>query len=69
VISIPVANSATGGVPVAYSWAATTGTISGNGLEASWSRVVQAGQVGAGTVTVTVTDSTGESETFTIDFP
>jgi hypothetical protein len=57
------------GDPISYSWSATNGTITGNGLEATWNRVISFGQVLGGTVTVMASDGRGGSTTAQIIFP
>lgn len=42
-----------------YAWTASNGSIAGDGLHASWQRVLVGGRVQPGTVTVTVTDGRG----------
>jgi hypothetical protein len=47
------------GDTLTYAWMASNGTIAGNGLSASWQRVLVGGRVQPGTVTVTVSDGRG----------
>lgn len=47
------------GDTLSYSWAADSGTISGNGAKCDWRRPIVAGQASGGTVVVTVTDGRG----------
>lgn len=56
------------GDSLTYSWTATNGTITGNGLNATWQRYLIGGRVQAGDVTVTASDGHGGSATFTIRF-
>lgn len=57
------------GDPLTYTWTASEGSISGSGLTATWTRVAEGGQVQPGTVTVTVSDGRGGSDTLTIHRP
>jgi hypothetical protein len=58
------------GSPVTYTWAASNGTITGNGPTASWGRALVApGQPVAGSVTLTLTFTSGRTEMRTIQFP
>lgn len=62
--------------PLTYAWSVepnhdaypNVGTISGSDLTATWTRVIQYGKLAPGTVTVTVSDGRGGSDTFTIKF-
>ena len=56
------------GDALSYAWAATNGSISGNGVTATWTRMIQSGQPARGSVTVTASDGSGGSDTFTIQF-
>lgn len=47
------------GDPLTYSWAASNGSISGSGLTATWTRLVQNCAAVPGTVTVTASDGKG----------
>lgn len=51
-----------------YSWSVTNGSIVGNGLSASWQRLLENGRVQGGTVTVTASDGRGGMGTFKIIF-
>ena len=54
------------GDTLTYSWSATNGTIEGSGLTAIWHRVISFGQVQGGTVTITVSDGRGGTDTHQI---
>jgi hypothetical protein len=56
------------GSPVGYTWAATNGSISGNGGAASWARALAGSQPAPGIVTLTVVRD-GTVETYTLAFP
>lgn len=54
--------------PLTYSWTASNGSISGNGVTATWNRVIEFGRVKAGNVTVVVRDGRGGSDSVIIRF-
>jgi hypothetical protein len=56
------------GDPLTYTWAASNGIIVGNGVSATWTRVVSFGRPSPGDVTVTASDGRGGSSPFTIRF-
>jgi hypothetical protein len=58
-----------GGEGSTFTWATTSGTITGNGPNANWVRAIEAGQVMSGIVTVVVSGPLGTSEPLTIVFP
>jgi len=66
-ISVPAAADRDGD-PLTYSWTATTGSITGNGLSATWVRAIEFGAPAPGTVVVTASDGRGGTATFTIEF-
>ena len=66
-VAVPLAAD---GSPTTYTWAASSGTISGRGPTASWVRQLNsAGQPATGNVTVTLTYETGRTEVLDIQFP
>ncbi len=50
------------GAPLTYTWSASNGSITGSGVTATWTRLIESGQVADGEVTVTVSDGMGGSE-------
>jgi hypothetical protein len=50
------------GNPLTYSWTATNGSITGNGLTATWSHPIANRSAVPGTATITVTDGRGGSD-------
>lgn len=56
------------GDPLSYTWSATNGSITGNGLTATWQRVLSRGWIQGGTVTVVVSDGRGGTATYQIVF-
>jgi hypothetical protein len=53
------------GDPLTYTWTASNGSITGNGLSATWTRVIELGQPKRGTATVTASDGKGGAAPFT----
>lgn len=51
-----------------YTWVASTGTITGNGLTAIWSRGISWGNIMMGTVSVTVSDGKGGNDISSMNF-
>jgi hypothetical protein len=66
-ISIPNAVDPDGDA-LSYSWSVSSGSISGAGTSATWNRVVDYGSPQAGTVTVSVSDGRGGSDTVGLPF-
>lgn len=56
------------GDSVTYSWGATNGSIVGNGLSATWTRVIEFGRPKAGNAVITASDGRGGTDTFTFIF-
>jgi hypothetical protein len=56
------------GDTLTYSWTATTGSIVGNGLTATWTRDLSGGWAAGGDVVVTADDGHGGTGTYTISF-
>lgn len=56
------------GDPLTYTWSASNGTIVGDGVNATWTRIISLGRILPGTVTVRVEDGRGGFDTFTINF-
>ncbi len=56
------------GDPLVYTWAASSGSISGSGTSGTWYRIIEGGQEAPGTVTVTASDGRGGSAAFVVDF-
>jgi hypothetical protein len=55
--------------PLTYTWVASNGSISSNGISATWIRAIESGQPAPGTLTVTVSHTAGGPDsTFTITF-
>jgi hypothetical protein len=52
------------GDALTYSWTATNGSITGNGLTATWTHPIVMGSPASGTATITVTDGKGGSDSF-----
>ena len=52
------------GAPLTYTWSVDTGSISGSGLTATWTRLIESGQITAGKATLTVTVGTGGDDGF-----
>jgi hypothetical protein len=66
-LAVPAASD---GSPTAYTWTASSGTLTGNGATASWARQIDAsGQVTPSALTVTLTYGSGRTEVLTIQFP
>jgi hypothetical protein len=55
------------GDPLSYTWEATNGSITGNGLSATWVRAIQNYLVSPGTATVTASDGRGGTATYTMN--
>jgi hypothetical protein len=56
------------GDPLTYTWTASNGSITANGLSATWTRVIELGQPKPGTATVTATDGKGGTARFEFRF-
>ena len=56
------------GDPVSYAWSASTGSISGGGTSATWTRDLEFGDPASGTVVVIASDGRGGTAEFTIHF-
>jgi hypothetical protein len=56
------------GDPLTYSWEVTSGSVTSNGLSATWRRAIGFGQEEDGDAVVTVRDGRGGSDTFTFRF-
>jgi len=56
------------GDPLTYTWTATNGSVQGNGLSATWQRVISFGQPADGDLVVTASDGRGGSDTHTFQF-
>jgi hypothetical protein len=52
------------GDPLTYTWTASNGSITANGLSATWTRVIELGQPKSGTATVTASDGRGAAAPF-----
>jgi hypothetical protein len=52
------------GDPLTYTWTASNGSITANGLSATWTRVIELGQPKPGTATVTASDGKGGAAPF-----
>jgi hypothetical protein len=50
--------------PLTYTWTASNGSITANGLSATWTRVIELGQPKSGTATVTASDGKGGAAPF-----
>jgi hypothetical protein len=56
------------GDPLTYTWSASNGSITANGLSATWTRVIELGQPRAGAATVTASDGKGGAAPFEFRF-
>jgi hypothetical protein len=56
------------GDPLTYTWSASHGSITANGLSATWTRVIEFGQPKTGTATVTASDGKGGAARFEFRF-
>ena len=56
------------GDPLTYTWAASNGSITANGLSATWTRVIEFGRPKPGTATVTASDGKGGAAPFEFRF-
>jgi Big-like domain-containing protein len=52
------------GDPLTYTWTASNGSITANGLSATWTRVIELGRPKPGSVTVTASDGKGGAAPF-----
>jgi hypothetical protein len=52
------------GDPLTYTWTASNGSITANGLSATWTRVIELGQPKPGSATVTASDGKGGATPF-----
>jgi hypothetical protein len=52
------------GDPLTYTWTASNGSITANGLSATWTRVIELGRPKSGTATVTASDGKGGATPF-----
>lgn len=56
------------GDPIVYSWTASNGSIVGNGLTATWTRIIRFGRVEGGEAVIKAEDDHGNFVTFTFKF-
>lgn len=56
------------GDPLTYTWTASNGSITANGLSATWTRVIEFGRPKPGSATVTATDGKGGAAPFEFRF-
>ena len=70
VTTVTLASPATDadGDPLTYTWTASSGRVTAVGRSAGWERLADAGQLAAGTLTLTVSDGRGGQASATFDF-
>jgi Big-like domain-containing protein len=56
------------GDPLTYTWTASNGGITANGLSATWTRVIELGRPKSGTATITASDGKGGTTPFEFRF-
>ena len=52
------------GNPLTYTWTVSNGSVTANGLSATWTRIIELGQPKSGTATVTASDGRGGAAPF-----
>jgi hypothetical protein len=71
VTTITVLSAATDsdGDSVSYAWTSTNGSISGNGLVGTWTRLLVGGRIQGGTASITASDGKGGTDIHSFVFP